>query len=673
MNFFEHQESARRRTRLMLVLYLLAVVAVVVAVDVVIAVAWAWSNLAVIVMQPGVPGWAGALASVPARVHALGILGTLAVILGASVVQTLKLGAGGTAVAEMMGARRVGTKAADLLERRLLNVVEEMSLASGVRVPAVFVMDQEPGINAFAAGNSVSNAAIVVTRGTLESLNRDELQGVIGHEFSHIMNGDMALNVRMLGILAGIVFIGSVGRFMLRSLRGSRNNKGAGGIALLGLALFVIGSVGLFFARLIKASVSRQREFLADASSVQFTRNPDGIAGALDQIRASGRGTEMDNRYAEDVAHMFFGQGIRVWLGGVFDTHPPIEERIRRVHPRFQPGAYRTRRPLPETSDAVGAIPESGVPAGAVGLASGGVAPGARATDLGVTWGRSAADSMALVGQLDATKMEGARRQLAALPPGLCERLHDPSGACAALVALLLAPRDEVMAQQLAAVRAALAAGADSMADEAARLAPEMQQLGPTYQLAIVDLALPSVKAAGAEQQKGLLLAMEAVIHADRRVSLNEFVMLTLVKTQLTSSRGYQAPRHMALGDVRDAALLLIGLCALAGGRPGAQAAVAAEASAFAFRAGARVLGFESAVMPARDALALPALSAALDTLRDLAPLPKAILVKALFATVTADGTIRVIEAALLRMVGAALDCPLPPLLADIDPAALAP
>jgi Zn-dependent protease with chaperone function len=669
MNFFEQQESARRRTRLMLVLYLLAVFVVVLAVDIVIAVMWTWFYSAK-TASPAGPGGVYPLLPVPVRVYVFGALGTLTVILGASIAQTLKLGAGGAAVAEMLGARRVKPNSTDRLERRLMNVVEEMAIASGVRVPAVYVMDNERAINAFAAGNAVSSAAVVVTRGSLEALNRDELQGVVAHEFSHILNGDMTLNIRMLGILAGIVFISSIGGFLMRHSRkidGNAAGKAIGAVALLGLTLFVIGYIGLFFARLIKAAVSREREFLADASSVQFTRNPDGIAGALDQIRASGRGAGVDGRYAEEVAHMFFGQGIRVWLGGLFDTHPPIEERIRRVNPRFQPGPYRSRRPAPEVVDAGERTPDPGLPFSAKESPADGAVPGARATDWGMAWGRSPADSLALVGQLDAAKAADARLQLASLPPGLRDRLREPEGACAALIALLLAPREEVMAGQMSAARGA---GAGSLIEEAARLAPQLRSLGPSFQLAIVDLALPAARTANAGQQGDLLRALEAVINADRRVSLNEFVMLTLVKSQLVARVDYQNPRYNTLHEVRDVALLLIGLCAQAGSRPGPQAAAQAAA---AFSAGAKVLGIDGISVPARNAISLPSLRAALDTLRGLAPLPKAVLVKALFATVTADGAIRVIEAELLRMVSAVLDCPLPPLLSGAGPGSFQP
>ncbi|MCC6212145.1 MAG: M48 family metallopeptidase, partial [Burkholderiales bacterium] len=333
-SFFENQQLARRNTKLLVLMYALAVAGVIVAVDLVIGGLYAWGNYG----RPGTLqlSLAGQLKSVPSVLYLWGAAGTAALIFVVSGWNIMQLAGGGKAVAEMCGARRVDPGTRDPLERRLVNVVEEMAIASGVRVPAVYVMDGEPGINAFAAGYDVSDSIVAVTRGTLETLNRDELQGVVGHEFSHILNGDMRLNIRMIGVLAGIVFIGSVGEFLMRSQRGSgSNNKGAAPIFFAGIALLLIGYIGLFFARLIKAAVSRQREFLADASSVQFTRNPDGIAGALDQIEAAAEGSLIAGRHAEDLSHMYFGQGIAVRLSGLFDTHPPVEERIQRVHSRF--------------------------------------------------------------------------------------------------------------------------------------------------------------------------------------------------------------------------------------------------------------------------------------------------------------------------------------------------
>ncbi|HEY3075620.1 MAG TPA: M48 family metallopeptidase, partial [Burkholderiales bacterium] len=323
-SFFEHQQLARRNSRVMVALFLLSVVAIVLAVDLVVGTIYLFMDEA-----PVAPGLAG----VPREVFATGAVVTVAIIAVVSLWNIVGLAGGGAKVARMLGARKVAPDTRDALERRFLNIVEEMAIASGLRVPEAYVMDGEKGINAFAAGWTVSGAVIAVTRGTLECLTRDELQGVIGHEFSHILNGDMGLNLRMIGVLAGIVAIGSIGTFLMRMATEADDIRAAAPLVAIGLALFIIGYAGLFFARLIKAAVSRQREFLADASSVQFTRNPDGIAGALDQIRSTSGGALIRARYAEEMSHLFFGQGIEVYLAGLFDTHPPLDERIRRVNP----------------------------------------------------------------------------------------------------------------------------------------------------------------------------------------------------------------------------------------------------------------------------------------------------------------------------------------------------
>jgi Zn-dependent protease with chaperone function len=635
--FFEQQHLARRNTRVMVMLFLLAVVAVVIAVDLVLAGTYIWSMR----VLPD---------NVPRSLYIWGALATAAAILVVSAFNVSRLADGGASVARMVGARRIAPDTRDALERRLINVVEEMAIASGVRVPGVYVMDEERGINAFAAGWDVSSAIVAVTRGTLEALTRDELQGVIGHEFSHILNGDMRLNLRMIGVLAGIVFIGSIGEFVMRTTRGSR--KGSSGLFLAGLAVFIIGYVGLFFARLIKASVSRQREFLADASSVQFTRNPDGIAGALDQIRASGAGALISGRYAEELSHMYFGQGVRAWLGGLFDTHPPLDERIRRVNPRFQPSAYRSRRPAAQAPEPLTAQQ----------------AQGRRVADLGTQWGRSAADSARLVGTMDAGKVDYAARLLAALPAALRERLRDAETACAALVALLLAPKEEVRGEQ---IRAMQSAGLTALAANAGSLEPLTRPLGPQFHLPVVDLALPAIKAASAEAKRDLVAGLEAVIHADRRVSLHEFVILTLVGVQLAPKTRPSAAPSRKLSELRGPCLLLLLLIAHAGTRADASGQRQRELET-AVRAGVREMGLElEGDLPAASGLSLASAGAALEAAKQLAPLQKAILIKGLFAAATANGTINIAEAELMRLMSAVLDCPLPPLLERLDPASL--
>ena len=668
--FFEHQQIARRNTRVMVLMFLLAVVAVVIAVDVVLAGVWIWGVSDSGYVEPGRrAGLWTMIRSVPAALYLWGAVGTAALILIVSTVNVAKLADGGEAVAKMVGARRISPETRDPLERRFMNIVEEMAIASGVRVPSAYIMDGEQGINAFAAGWDVSGAVVAVTRGTLQTLTRDELQGVIAHEFSHILNGDMRLNIRMIGVLAGIVFIGSIGGFIMRSVGQSRNRKdsASGGIFAAGLALFIIGYVGLFFARLIKAAVSRQREFLADASSVQFTRNPEGIAGALDRIRAST--ALISNRRAEDMSHMFFGQGIKVWFGGLFDTHPALDERIKRVHPGFQPSKYRTKREAEAPSPAAGADTAFGRAAGFAGSAEGaGQSEGRRVADVGAAWGRSAGESARLVGTVDGAKVDYATRLLASLPVLLREDLRNADGARAALIALLLAPKDDVMQQQLEALRAA---GSRALAERARATAPLVRRLGPAYHLPVVDLALPALKAAPSEARQELIKALEAVIQADRRVSLHEFVVLTLVREQLAPKGKPGASGSMKIGQLRSEAAAVLHLVAHAGIRADAAGARDQELQA-ALRAGAMEMGLGEAGVAAPAGVTSESAGAALEALKALAPLQKAVLVKGLFAAVTVDGAIRIAEAELMRMVGAVLDCPLPPLLESVDPATLA-
>jgi Zn-dependent protease with chaperone function len=627
----------------MLLLFLLSVIAIVASVDAVVATVYTFFD-----DTPAAPGLAG----VPREVYAAGAIVTVGLIAVVSLWNIVALAGGGAKVAKMLGARKVAPDTRDPLERRFLNIVEEMAIASGVRVPETWVMDKEKGINAFAAGWTVSGAVVAVTRGTLERLTRDELQGVVGHEFSHILNGDMGLNIRMVGVLAGIVAIGSIGTFVIRMGAEADDIRGAVPLFFIGAALFTIGYVGLFFARLIKASVSRQREFLADASSVQFTRNPDGIAGALDQIRTTSGGALIQGRYAEEMSHLFFGQGIKVHLTGLFDTHPPLDERIRRVNPGFQPSAYRKQR-----ASAVEVPAAEGLPADVE-------AAGRRVADLGIAWGHSPEQSATLVGTLKPEKLDYAQQLLAQIPSDLRESLRLPDGAAAAIVASLLAPKEEVMQEQLQAMKAA---GLAALAERAGAAAPKIKSLGFAFHLPLVDLALPSLKSAPEDAKKELIAGLEAVINADRRVSLHEFIVLTFVREQLW--RKPKPPRaDKRLADLKPQAGTMLALMAHAGTRTDVAGARADGVQA-ALRAGADMMAIE---VPATTDFTPSTLAAALEALKSLRPLEKALLVKGLFATVTADGTIRVVEAGLMRLVGAVLDCPLPPLLDEMDPAALA-
>jgi len=303
MDFFGHQERARRHTSWLVALYALAVGCIIVAVYLVFAVALAANG------DGDTPSslWDPTLfAGVAVAISAL--------VFAGSFFKTMQLSKGGSVVATSLGGRLVAPNTRNGDERKLLNVVEEMALAAGIAVPQVYLLDGESGINAFAAGFSPRDAVIGVTRGCVETLTRDELQGVIAHEFSHIVNGDMRLNIRLMGILFGILMLTIVGRVLLRTAYfsgggSSRGGKKQGGnpLPFIGLALMIIGYIGVFFANLIKSAISRQREYFSDASAVQYTRNPSGISGALKKIGSRRCATPLAQERSFTPC---FGQGI---------------------------------------------------------------------------------------------------------------------------------------------------------------------------------------------------------------------------------------------------------------------------------------------------------------------------------------------------------------------------
>ncbi|HWH42251.1 MAG TPA: M48 family metalloprotease, partial [Usitatibacter sp.] len=587
----------------------------------------------------------------PFGVHLAAAGGTLAVILGVSLAKVLELRAGGgAAVARMLGAEPVLRSTQDPLERRFLNVVDEMSIAAGTRVPQVFVMRRQRGINAFAAGYDISSSAVVVTRGTLEQLNRDELQAVVGHELSHVVNGDMALNIRMIGVLAGLVIIGAAGAFLMRATARSRDLR-ASPVALAGFGLYVVGGVGLMASRLIKAMLSREREFLADAGGVQFTRNPEALAGALDQIRRNY--SWVAHLHTEDVSHLFFADAHGFLSQVMFATHPPIDARIERIAPGFDAGDYARRRApgadvnprddpqvLQAAREAMGG--ETRRP----------VAPES------IAWGLTASQAMALVGNMREPDVAGAHAFLASLPERVRRALDDPPTARAVVVALILAREEAARSGQLAAVEAA--AGPE-LAREAADIQPLVAAVAPEMQLPVVDLALGALRKLDRESSGRLVAALQGLLDAGGRTSLYRFAYVAFVRSQLEPTPAALPLRYRSLAQMRDAAGALLSLVAHAGC---ADAGTADADFARAFEAGAAEAGLVGQVVACPRGDCTPELaSRSLEALRDLEPLDKARLVKGLFAAITADGRIRRVEAALLRMIGGVLDCPLPPLL----------
>jgi len=428
VDFFERQDKARRNTKLLVFYFSLAVLSLILAVNIAVSLIFTGFTAANSIDEPSI-GWSRS------ELLFWVTIGTLAVILIGSVFKSLQLARGGSAVAELLDGRLINSNTSDADERKVLNVVEEMSIASGVPVPQVYVMDSEAGINAFAAGHSASDAAISVTRGCMKMLSRDELQGVIGHEFSHILNGDMRVNLRLMGLVFGILCLTVIGRILIRT--SGRKNP----LPLLGLALIIIGWAGVFFGRLIQAAVSRQREVLADASAVQFTRNPSGLAGALKKIGGLTDGSRINSPHAEEASHLFFANGLG---DSLFATHPPLVERIRALDPSFDGRFPRVIQERPsDVSPAPGAAQLSRppqIPGLPLVQAEGGGFAAPFISQHAV---------IANIGQATTQHLRYAVDFHQAIPPRLEAAARDPLGAGALVCAFMLASEPSTQQKQL--------------------------------------------------------------------------------------------------------------------------------------------------------------------------------------------------------------------------------
>ena len=635
MNFFEHQEAARRTSQRLVVLFVLAVIAIVIAVNVTATFVY------LSVFPP----------PLPRGFYLTNTLVTLLMIGAGTWWETARLASGGEAVAQMIGARRVDSSTRDLLERRLVNVVEEMALASGTPVPRVYVMDNEMAINAFAAGHSLHDAVIAVTRGTLTRLTRDELQGVIGHEFSHILNGDMRLNIRLIGVLFGLLMLSMFGRFMLEVGRGSRDSRG--GVAVLavaGVALWIIGYLGVFFGRLIKAAVSRQREFLADASSVQFTRNPDGIGGALRKIggltQPGEPGSRIGHPHAETLSHLFLGAARPSFVAGLFATHPPLAARIRRIYGRELPMLPANELPLAEALGEAGAAPR----AAAAGPLSALVNEPLRSGQLTESIGVASLDGHALA--QSALQLPGEAELEAALA--------DSSQAQLVVLAMLIEKDKPFSGQQRQLVAEAFGSGAAQQVDA---LHDAVQRLSPGLRLQLLDRAEPTLLKLAAATRERLLLLAHGLIRADGRVTLHEFLLFTVLKRRIGRDAHRPAPvRFRSLAPLAAEVGLVMSLLA---------SVRLPERPERAYNAGVLLLpGIDPPRVPT-EAIELNDVSRALDRLNQLAPLQKPRLIKACTAVAFVDGETRWKAASCLRTICAALDAPLPPqLLGDAGAAA---
>jgi Zn-dependent protease with chaperone function/uncharacterized tellurite resistance protein B-like protein len=616
VNFFEHQDRARSSTKLLVLLFVCAIVALILITTFVIITTL---DLAADDGSVGIPTINAAFLS--SDVFTIVTTVVVAVVGLGVLYRVTQLRGGGKVVAEGLGGRLLNVQTRDADERKVLNVVEEMAIAAGLPVPQVYMIE-DPAINAFAAGYQPQDAVIGVTRGCVHELDRDELQGVIAHEFSHILNGDMRLNIRLIAWLYGIMVIGLIGYHLLRSMRytGGGSKKKGGGLVFLALGFMIVGYGGTFFGNLIKAAVSRQREFLADASAVQYTRNPGGISGALKRIGGYQGGTAITATDTSEIGHMLFGAGSHFAL---FATHPPLAKRILRIEPRWN-GEFGARKQGETSPHTASADPQA----------------------------QGFADS---VGQPTESNLAEARQRLDALPLELHTEVHNTLGACLTIFALIIAASEPASREtQLQFLREQLQ---QASARQLQHLYEQVTTLDRKSYLPLLELAHPVLRQLSDAQRKTFMQQLQQLIRADASVSLFEWCLFRILRANLALRSDKSRGPQLDLEQCREESGVLLSVLARTGHELD-------EDAAAAFAAGMQELQIKgaSSQLLAQEVSNLAALEKAVDRLRNLKPLQKPRLLKALVRCVRRDGIVTSSEAELLRAIGAVLDCPVPPL-----------
>jgi len=652
MDFFEQQDHAHRQSRKLLFLFFLAVIAILIAVNVSLALIWKWG------FALRTQGHTGHV-DYPTGFFFINTAVTLLFIIGGTLFETFRLRDGGDAVAQMAGGRLVMPSSTDVKERRLLNIVEEMALASGIACPRVYVLDREDAINAFAAGYHQNEAVVAVTQGSLTRLTRDELQGVIGHEFSHILNGDMRMNIKLIGVLFGIQMIAGFGQELMywgSRFGGTRDRDEKGPpiqlvMLAVGAALFVIGYVGIFFGRLIKSAVSRQREFLADASAVQFTRNPETIGGALRKIGGLGLvnecGSRINNPRAEQMSHMFLGAARANLMDGLFATHPPLKERLKRV--------YGHNVEFLDAHEIIDASDLAAMPPGMYGFGARNFEATQQARAAQMSTGLSAEFGQHGGQTLSQSLATAATVPAHGIDPVILAAARDTASADALVFALLSDRRDP----QAYAIQQSLIARINSVkAAQTEKILSHLEAIPDSPRLPILDLAMPALKQLTAENKAALLSVCAKLIAADQHMSQSEFVLQTVLERRLGPQAGRMVKvRFNGVTALKSEVQLLLSLVA----RNHAEDAL----SVIAFMRAAKALpelAFQENDLLTSAALDFFVVRQALEKLNQLAPLAKPFLIKAVLAAATPT-TERAMDAKtidLVRGICAAVDAPVP-------------
>ncbi len=670
MNFYQHQEQARKQTAVLVIFFILAVALIVIAVNAVaFFVSFQVEEGSISLIQ-----WFQS----PACWIAVAI--TLSIIIGGSIAKAMQLSNGGPAVAVMAGGNYLSLETKDPQKKQLINVVEEMAIASGIHVPQIFILEDEAGINAFVAGTSPNNAALAITQGALDTFNRDELQGVIGHEFSHILNGDMNINIKLISVLAGILLIGKIGESLTHSSSYGRrqhstsysNNRNSGNKGwAIGLMLMVVGYIGLFFGRLIKAAISRQREFLADASAVQFTRNPNGIGEALFAIQTHQNGSLLATPNAEDMSHLCFGEAVKVKFSSLLATHPPLDERIKAIDPSL-PARLRARQrkqkpsktkqhgqtaTSPTTPQQYAALQPSlhskTVPSSSPASTYDGtpiVYPPSKLTSARSSLASCLAPSLKdSIGHPTQEHQRYAQQLLASIPTTLLDTAHSSEHADVIIYMLILATMSSQGKEAIEIIKQQTDADKAHKTITCYKL---LKTCNETIRLPLLEIATQSLSIQREQDTSQLLSRIETLINLDKQFTLSEFVIFSLVKKHISPNKKkhHAIKRYSAVfTEIRH---------------------ILAALSATSNKTGEiNTKAFHQAYATFSTAEATPSLPSiqqldiSLKKLSQLSPLLKQPIVDACIDCILHDDHVSIREIELLRAICETLDCPMPPLI----------
>ena len=643
MNFFKAQDQARKSTFRLVMLFSLAIITLILLTNIVVIVTLEYQSLPLLLESPS-----NFLLQLDSQTFVFVSLGVGSVILLASMLKLLQLSQGGRVVAEYLGGQAIPFNSDDPAHQKVLNVVEEMAIASGSHVPVIYLLEEQ-GINAFAAGWNSGDAIIGITRGAVEKLNRDELQAVIAHEFSHILNGDMRLNIQLTGVLYGIEVIGLIGKNILRIFNGGHRhsrtpsgNSGGGFAAFMvfAVALLLIGYLGMLFGNLIKASISRHREYLADASAVQFTRNPFSIANALKKIGGDSSGSLLNLNRANEYSHLYFANGIKKsWFNG-FDTHPPLDERIQRLDPQWDGRYTLPPKPTPPKVDVE--QQQKKQLATSIGMATAVI---------------QSFDALDSVGKAPNEKHIGYAHQLLdELPKALHNELKDPYAVRAAIYALLLDHNADIHKKQLFHLKKHADKG---VYQHLTQLTKQVSQLSPSLRLPLIDLAIPTLRELSLKQYRLFRANALVLMKADQQIDINEWILQHILFRHLDEAfnlRKRPASRHALIGAVKHPCEIMLSRLAYAEHQDEAEAQQA-------FIAGRKAIGAGALNIIAKDDITPKQLDEAMDQLEMLKPLLKQRFLKACAVCLTHNDTVTIEGAEILRALASGLDCPIPPII----------